>query len=116
MEQDPAQTLLPGVSVDDLSAVPPACSSEAPPRLRRADRAQVLLRPCSLEELLGHDHPARTVWAVVERWDLSAFLAGVLSRGEAPGRAATDLIFPTKNGRASVRCQFCFASNASGLT
>ena len=26
------------------------------------------------------------------------------------------LIFPTKNGRASVRCQFCFASNASGLT
>ena len=26
------------------------------------------------------------------------------------------LIFPTKNGRAPVRCQFCFASNASGLT
>ena len=90
MEQDPAQTLLPGVSANDLAVVPRACSSEVPPRLRRADRAQVLLRPCSLEELLGHDHPARTVWALVERWDLSGFLAGVLSRGEAPGRASTD--------------------------
>ena len=29
---------------------------------------------------------------------------------------AVNLIFPTKNGRAPVRCQFCFASNASGLT
>ena len=26
------------------------------------------------------------------------------------------LIFPTKSGRVPVRCQFCFASNASGLT
>jgi transposase len=93
MEQDASQTLLPGVSVENLTATPTAPSVSlppAPPRLRTADRAQVLLRPCSLEELLEADHPARTVWAMVERWDLSAFLAGVLARGESPGRASTD--------------------------
>jgi transposase len=62
----------------------------APPRLRRADRSQVLLRPCSLEQLLAEDHDARVVWAVVQRWDLSRFLDPLQARGESPGRAATD--------------------------
>ena len=91
MIPDTCQTLLPGVSADDIAArstTAPTISS--PPRLRTADRAQVLLRPCSLEELLEPDHPARTVWALVERWDLSAFLDPILARGESPGRAATD--------------------------
>lgn len=61
-----------------------------PPRLRRADRTQVLLRPCSLEELIGPDHPARVVWALVSRWDMSGFEAAIRARGEAPGRGATD--------------------------
>ena len=34
----------------------------------------------------------------------------------ASGEPLGDLIFPTKSGRVPVRCQFCFASNASGLT
>jgi transposase len=62
----------------------------AEPRLRRADRAQVLLRPCSLEELLAPDHQVRMVWAVVCQWDLSLFLATITARGETSGRAATD--------------------------
>ena len=75
--------------------VAPAAGAAAPlppaePRLRRADRLQVLLRPCSLEELLPAEHPARVVWAVVSRWDLGRFLAGIKARGEVPGRAATD--------------------------
>jgi hypothetical protein len=65
-------------------------ASEAPPRLRRADRAQVLLRPCALDELIDADHPARVVWEVVGRWDLSGFLATLKARGQQPGRAATD--------------------------
>jgi transposase len=60
------------------------------PRLRRPDRAQVLLRPCSLEELLGEDHPARVVWDVVGRWNLDKFLSTIKARGETPGRASTD--------------------------
>ena len=50
----------------------------------------MLLRPCALEDLIEEGHLARVVWGVVERWDLSAFLAAVASRGETPGRAATD--------------------------
>lgn len=59
-------------------------------RLRRPDRRQVLLRPCSLEELLSPDHQVRVLWAVVERLDLSAFSASFKARGQTPGRSATD--------------------------
>ena len=62
----------------------------AEPRLRRADRSQVVLRPCSLDEQLPPEHPARTVWELVTRWDLASFLAVVKARGEAPGRPSTD--------------------------
>jgi transposase len=61
-----------------------------PPRLRRANREQVLMRPCSLEELLPSDHDARTIWSVVSSWDLSRFLETIRARGEDPGRSATD--------------------------
>jgi transposase len=67
-----------------------ATDAAAPPRLRRPDRAQVLLRPCALEDLIDGEHPARVVWEVVGRWDLSRFLATLQARGERPGRAATD--------------------------
>lgn len=60
------------------------------PRLRRPDRAQVLLEPVCLEERLAADHPARSVWAVVERLDLTKFHDEIAARGEAPGRSATD--------------------------
>ena len=62
----------------------------APPRLRQPDRAQMLIRPCSLEELIAPDHSVRVVWEVVGRWDLAPFLQHIKARGEAPGRAATN--------------------------
>ena len=93
MQQDP---LFRGV--DPNQAVPSESESEsqsqsqslAPPRLRRADREQVLMEPLSLEQTLPPDHPARAVWAAVCALDWSAFEAPVLARGEGPGRAATD--------------------------
>ena len=60
------------------------------PRLRRPDRAQVLMEPVCLEDRLPADHPARMVWQVVERLDLSAFYKPIVARGSEPGRAATD--------------------------
>src|SRR5438552_3996283 len=90
MIHDDAQMLMPGAWADDRPAGAAPALPPAPPRLRRADRAQVLLRPCALDELIPADHLARTVWALVERWDLGAFLATVAARGERPGRAATD--------------------------
>src|SRR3954464_13295401 len=59
-------------------------------RLRRPDRAQVVMTCAALDDALPADHPARAVWAVVERLDLSAFCAAIRARAGAPGRDATD--------------------------
>jgi len=59
-------------------------------RLRRPDRAQMLMRPQCVEALVAADHQVRTVWGVVERLDLSGFYAAVRARGQDPGRSATD--------------------------
>lgn len=75
---------------DEPAALPMTSQEQAPPRLRRPDRRQVVMRPCSLEELLPEGHEVRTLWAVVERLDLSAFHVPLKARGEQPGRAATD--------------------------
>ena len=72
------------------SQTPATAGAEDKPRLRRPDRRQVLLEPVCLEERLPPEHPARAIWAVVEKLDLSRFEAPILARGEQPGRAATD--------------------------
>jgi transposase len=82
------EVLFPGM--DGEATTPHAGADVGPPRLRRPDRSQVVLRPASLEELLPQAHQARTLWAVVERLDLSTFHAPLKARGERPGRAATD--------------------------
>jgi transposase len=69
---------------------PVALGPAPPPRLRRPNRAQILMRPCALDELLADDHDARLVWDLVETWDLSRYLDTIRARGEAPGRSATD--------------------------
>ncbi len=54
---------------------PPSSADAAggSPRLRTAQRDQIELRPCDLESLLPADHPARSIWAMVERMDLEGF-------------------------------------------
>jgi len=74
--------------IDEVKRVPVA--STEPPRLRRPDRLQLRMDPLRLEDCLPVDHPARTVWRVVERLDLSAFYEPLKARGSDPGRAATD--------------------------
>jgi transposase len=67
-----------------------ALGPEPPPRLRRPVRDQMIMRPCSIDELIADDHDARLVWDLVQTWDLSLFLQTIRARGEAPGRASTD--------------------------
>jgi transposase len=50
----------------------------------------MIMRPCSIDELIADDHDARLVWSLVRTWDLSGFLGTIKARGEAPGRASTD--------------------------
>ena len=49
-----------------------AAASAGSPRLRTANRQQIVFRAASLDELIPLDHPARTVWDSVEGLDLSS--------------------------------------------
>jgi transposase len=63
---------------------------QAPPRLERANRAQMVLHPSDLESLLPEDHRARAVWDFVTGLDLADFHARIRSREGGAGRAAID--------------------------
>jgi transposase len=56
-------------------------------RLREPIRDQVELRAVDLEALLPSDHPARVIWAYVERLDLRALEEAVRAREHTPGQA-----------------------------
>jgi transposase len=59
-------------------------------RCRRPDRDQMFWDSVCLDEILPEDHPARMVWEVTGRLDLSSFYDGIKVRGDQAGRAATD--------------------------
>jgi transposase len=60
------------------------------PRLRRAERRQVSLRPLSLEDLLPADHRARFVWSFAERLDLSTLYGAIKAVEGHPGHPPAD--------------------------
>lgn len=90
---------------------PPA---EAPPggrpRLRTAERSQVVMRLLALDQMLPADDEARTVWAFVEQCDLSDLLADIRAVEGHAGRNSTDprillalWLFATLRGVGSAR-------------
>src|SRR5437764_784200 len=87
---DPDQPTLFELSSPD--APPPTVGTPAAsaPRLRRADRQQVVFRAGPLDALIPDDHPARTVWAYVEGLDLSVLYDRIRAREGHPGRAPID--------------------------
>ena len=60
------------------------------PRLRKAERRQVSLRPISLEDLLPADHRARFVWSFAKRLDLSALYGAIKAVEGHPGHPPAD--------------------------
>jgi transposase len=50
------------------------------------DRAQTRWDVVDLEALIASDHPARTIWELAGRFDLSRFEEGILTREGAAGR------------------------------
>lgn len=59
-------------------------------RIARAEREQLELVPRSLEETVAVDHPARALWARLERLDLGAFYTRIRAAVDGPGRPASD--------------------------
>jgi transposase len=56
-------------------------------RLREPVRDQIELRAVDLEGLLPSDHPARVIWAYVQKLDLRALEDAVRAREHTPGQA-----------------------------
>jgi transposase len=55
-----------------------------------ANRQQLQWRVVDLDSVVGPAHPARAIWALVERLDLSGYTAAIEAREYRPGRPAID--------------------------
>jgi transposase len=60
------------------------------PLIRYVNRQQMSWRAVDVERLIGEDHPARAIWTLVGRLDLSPFYRAVESSAEEGGRPAFD--------------------------
>ena len=99
----------------DLPDEPDAAGPRPPqdagtPRLRCADRRQVVFRAAALDELLSEDHPARSVWLYVEGLDFAPIHQQIRSVEGHAGRTPVDpkilmtlWLFATLDGVGSAR-------------
>lgn len=108
----PSQPAL--LSTGEASAVTPDSARRAGgkkgARLREADRSQIAWGRIDVDALIPIDHPARAIWAVIERLDLSALYAQIDARDEVAGAPAIDpklllalWVFATSEGEGSAR-------------
>jgi transposase len=84
--------------------------AEGKARLRLPVRDEVRLEAFDLDALIDADHPARLIWAYVERLDFSDFEAKVRSREGLPGMPQTSpglllalWLYATSDGVGSAR-------------
>lgn len=87
-----------------------ASPARGKPRLRVPIRDQVEVQFAALDELIGAEHPARSVWAAVGGLDLALWLNEIKSVEGHVGRDATDprlllalWVYATLDGVASAR-------------
>jgi hypothetical protein len=67
---------------------PPALSGR--PRLRTANRQQIVFRTAALDDLIPPEHPARVVWDYVEGLDLTPLYNSIKAVEGNPGRSPID--------------------------
>jgi transposase len=85
MDQSPLFSL---PETEALSPAPPTRPEHA--RVLRPNRQQLQWTPRDLDAALAQDHPARAIWDMLERLDLTPFYASVRAFLDGPGRPATD--------------------------
>ena len=56
------------------------------PLIRHVNRQQMSWRAVDVEKLISEDHPARAIWTLVGRLDLSPFYRAIESSAEEGGR------------------------------
>src|SRR5881296_2750923 len=64
--------------------------SSKQPLIRYVNRQQMSWRAVDVERLIGEDHPARAIWALVGRLDLRGFYQSIENSTEEGGRPAFD--------------------------
>jgi transposase len=60
-------------------------------RMRLADRSQIAMQLCSIDELVPPDHRVRVIWDAVCQMDLSRFQASIQTREFTQGRSPNDV-------------------------
>jgi transposase len=102
-EKEPTLFVLP-------PSAPPESAPPGRPRLRRAQRQQVVMHVASLDSLLPEDHRARVVWEFVQGLDLGALYEPIRAVEGTAGREATDpqillalWLYATLDGVGSAR-------------
>jgi len=119
MSDQPSPAATPDPDEPLLFDLPRAVAPAPPParedpkrgtRLRQANRSQLAWGPIDLDAQLPADHPARAIWAVVERLDLSALYAQIEALEGAAGAPAIDpkillalWVYATSEGEGSAR-------------
>jgi transposase len=85
-------------------------SLHADVRLRRPERAQILMRVECDDDLIPQGHQARVIWSVVQKLDLSDFYESIKARAGVCGRDMTDpallislWLYATTRGVGSAR-------------
>lgn len=104
------QSLLFASLPESAAVTQSSATAEAAPRVLMAERNQIELRAVDLDATIGLDHPARNVWAFVERMELSALYGAIGSVEGRAGRAAIDpkillalWLYATVDGVGSAR-------------
>jgi len=99
----------PIASLTSLASTTPADPKRGA-RLREAQRSQICWGRIDLGATLADDHPARAIWAVVERLNLSTLYAEIKARNEVAGTPVIDpkillalWIYATSDGEGSAR-------------
>jgi transposase len=78
------------VASDQPPEPKPAPPAWGRPRLRTANREQIVFRAAPLDAIIPQDHPARIVWAYVEGLDLAPLYNRIEAVERGPGRAPID--------------------------
>jgi transposase len=93
---------------EDGRASAPKAAGE--PRIREPERDQIELRAVDADSLIGADHPARAIWAYVEKLDLSELEDAIRAREHTPGQAPASprlllalWLYATSQGVGSAR-------------
>jgi len=64
--------------------------SQGEPRLQAVNRQQMVWRTVNVEQLIEEDHPARAIWELVGKLDLSSFYKGIGAVEGVAGRPTLD--------------------------